>query len=233
MKLIRFELFGDYGHFKKFYTTSSPLTFSFPPPPTIKGILGAILGLDKTNYLEILSPSQCKVGISIRAPIKRIRVGFNHINTKGGYWGLKMGRTQIRTELLKDPKFLIYIWLADELLFQQLETQLKNHQTVYTISLGLSEMLADFRWIDSFTAEYVENAKGSICSILPIPELDNVHFQLEPGRRYLKERIPIIMNQERIVSLYQDVMIEKTGQPFQSTAKNLWRIGDDQFVYLF
>ncbi len=233
MKLIQFELFGDFGHFKKFYTTSSPLTFSFPPPPTIRGILGAILGLDKTEYLDVLSPNQCKVGVSIDAPIKRIRVGLNHINTKGGYWGLKLGRTQIRTEILKDPKFIIYVWLADNTLFQQLETQLKNHQTVYTISLGLSEMLANFRWVNLLTAEHVENASGAICSVIPVTEIDNDRFHLESGKRYLKERIPIIMSQDRVVSLYQDVMIEASGQPFQSTAKNLWKVGEGQFVYLF
>ncbi|MDI3478645.1 MAG: CRISPR-associated protein Cas5h, partial [Thermoanaerobacterium sp.] len=33
MKSLIFDIYGDFGHFKKYYTTSSPLTFSFPPPP--------------------------------------------------------------------------------------------------------------------------------------------------------------------------------------------------------
>ena len=51
MKSLIFDIYGDFGHFKKYYTTSSPLTFSFPPPPTIKGMLGAIGGISKTEYL--------------------------------------------------------------------------------------------------------------------------------------------------------------------------------------
>jgi len=56
MKVLVFDIWGDYGHFRKFYTTTSPLTFSFPPPPTIAGILGAIYGTDKkTNEYLIRS----------------------------------------------------------------------------------------------------------------------------------------------------------------------------------
>jgi len=38
METLVFDVKGDLGHFRKFYTTSSPLTFSFPPPPTVRGI---------------------------------------------------------------------------------------------------------------------------------------------------------------------------------------------------
>jgi CRISPR-associated protein Cas5h len=233
MKLLQFELYGDYAHFKKFYTTSSPLTFSFPPPPTIKGMIGAILGIDKTEYLNILNPSQCKVGVSVVSQVKRVRVGLNHINTKGGYWGLKLGRTQIRTELLKDPRFIVYVWLADETLLNQLENYLTTHQSYFTLSLGLSEYLADFRWIGSLSAQYKENVKGEICSIIPIDELNNEKFHLESGKHFLKERIPVEMSQDRVVSLYQDVLLEANGQSFHSMAKRIWNIGSEKYVYLF
>ena len=47
MKVLVFDIWADYGHFRKFYTTTSPLTFSFPAPSTIAGILGAIYGAGK------------------------------------------------------------------------------------------------------------------------------------------------------------------------------------------
>lgn len=233
MKLLQFELYGDYAHFKKFYTTSSPLTFSFPPPPTIKGMIGAILGIDKTEYLNVLDSSQCKVGISVVNQVKRVRVGLNHINTKGGYWGLKLGRTQIRTELLKDPKFMIYVWLANETLMNHLEMFLRAHQTYFTLSLGLSEYLADFRWINSVFAQYNENVSGEICSVVPIVELNNENFHLEPGKLFIKERMPVEMGQDRVVSLYQDILLEANGNSFQSMVKRAWNIGSDKYVYLF
>ena len=44
MKCLVFDIKGDYGHFKKYYTTSSPLTFSIPPRTTVSGMIGALIG---------------------------------------------------------------------------------------------------------------------------------------------------------------------------------------------
>ena len=51
MKCLVFDIKGDYGHFKKYYTTSSPLTFSIPRT-TVSGMIGALIGLDKEEYLK-------------------------------------------------------------------------------------------------------------------------------------------------------------------------------------
>ncbi|NLJ37176.1 MAG: CRISPR-associated protein Cas5, partial [Candidatus Atribacteria bacterium] len=112
MKYLAFDIYGDYAHFKKFYTTSSPLTFSIPPPPTIGGMIAAICGIDKKNYLDILSFTKCQYAIRILNPIHKVRMGLNHINTKGNAWQLiskknHEPRTQIRTEFLKSPRYRI------------------------------------------------------------------------------------------------------------------------------
>ncbi|WP_231717005.1 CRISPR-associated protein Cas5 [Desulfosarcina ovata] len=49
-RVLAFKLWGDYGHFRKYYTTTSPLTFEFPPPTSVVGIVSAIIGLDKEQY---------------------------------------------------------------------------------------------------------------------------------------------------------------------------------------
>ncbi len=106
MKILVFDIFGDYGHFRKFFTTSSPLTFSLPPPPTIYGLLGAISGQDKREYLSIFS-EKTKISIQFLRPIKKTRMGLNLVETKGT--GLKKPlscknpRTQILTEFVGDP----------------------------------------------------------------------------------------------------------------------------------
>ena len=81
MKVLFFDIWGDYGHFRKFYTTTSPLTFSFPPPSTIAGILGAIYGATKDEYLKIFSSDRCKTALKIISPVKKVRMVINLINT--------------------------------------------------------------------------------------------------------------------------------------------------------
>jgi len=115
MKILAFDIWGDFAHFRKYYTTSSPLTFSFPPPPTISGILGAIYGCDKfTNeYLKLFGTDSCKISLKILSTIKKTRIGLNLINTKDGFWvPIKKKnhepRTQIPVEFVKNPKYRIF-----------------------------------------------------------------------------------------------------------------------------
>ena len=46
-KLLVFDIGSEYGHFRKFNTTTSPLTYSIPTRPAITGLLGAILGIER------------------------------------------------------------------------------------------------------------------------------------------------------------------------------------------
>jgi len=134
MKAAVFDIYGDYGHFGKQYTTSSPLTFSFPPPPTVKGIIGAILGFDKNSYHTKLDQAGLKLGVSILSPIRHSRITINHINTKGGHWTIEHGRIQIRTEFLCFPRYRLYISLSDGDVYESLKKMLISHQTVFTLS---------------------------------------------------------------------------------------------------
>ena len=74
-QFIVFELWGDYAHFRKFYTTSSPLTYPFPPKPTIIGILSSILGFDKKNneYLKHFEKDTFLIALQLINPVKKIK----------------------------------------------------------------------------------------------------------------------------------------------------------------
>ncbi|MBC7321401.1 type I-B CRISPR-associated protein Cas5 [bacterium] len=230
MKTLIFDIWGDFAHFKRFYTTSSPLTFSFPPPPTVKGILGAIIGSDKNNYLKVFSRDKCTIAIQILNPIKKIRLGLNHINTKGNFWrptkkGTHEARTQIPCEFVKDPAYRIYVSHKDEEIFDALVKNLKAHKTFFTISLGLSELLADFKYIGIMEFEEVKEEETEISSILPANLiLEGIEFR--EGYRYFKERIPIDMNQDRVVEKYEDVLYESQGKKIYAMIESFWK-GED------
>lgn len=227
MRTLIFDIWGDFAHFKKFYTTSSPLTFSFPPPPTVKGILGAIIGCDKNDYLSVFSRDKCSIAIQILNPIKKIRLGLNHINTKGNFWrptkrGTHEARTQIPCEFIKDPAYRIYVSHSDEEIFDALLKNLKNHKSFFTISLGLSELLADFRYIGTVEFEEIKGGEVEISSILPTTLiLEGIEFK--EGYRYFRERIPVDMDQDRVVRMYEDVLYEAQGKKIYAKIGNFWK----------
>jgi len=74
-----FDLMGDLGHFKKFYTTASPLTFDIPPKTVLTGIIGAILGLDYKKRYELFD---AKIAVKVNHKPRKIFFGINWLNTK-------------------------------------------------------------------------------------------------------------------------------------------------------
>lgn len=239
MKVLIFDVFGDYGHFKKFYTTSSPLSFSFPPPPTVRGMLGALCGIDKTEYLRVFSHHKCRIAIRILEPVKKVRIGINHINTKGNYWtpvkkGSHEARTQIRTEFLKDPVYRFYVSHEDKFIFKSLVKNVREHKTVYSLCLGLSELLADFRYVT--VADAVE-VKGSepveLVSVLPSSSVREYGIRVEEGKKYFKEKIPVEMTADRVVERYEDVIFEAQGQSISASVNKYWEVENGDKVIFF
>jgi len=240
MKVVAFDLWGDYGHFRRFFTTASPLTYSFPPPTAVRGIIGALLGLDKNEYLR--KTAELSLGIRLLSPVKRIRWGLNLINTKAGtgqfdptlIWERKESkrpRTPVKVELLKEPRFRLYVGGSEPLL-EILEGLLRVHRTHYTISLGLSELLADFAYVGAYQAEPLPPGTYEVTTVFPVDVLKGLEA-LEPGIKLGKERAPIYLAPDRTPLLYQDVVLEMEGRPLQVRVREAYRLDNGEVVYLW
>jgi len=84
------------------------------------------------------APSQIAIGI--RNPVKKVRISENLINTKKSM-NIIHERTQIKIEFLKDACYRIYFTHTDKQIYERLKESLKEHRTVYTISMDLVKIL--------------------------------------------------------------------------------------------
>lgn len=230
MRTLVFDLWGEWGHFRKYYATTSPLTFSVLPPTSAYGILGAILGLSKEGnaYLTRLREARTLIGIGLIHPVKKIMLGLNLINTKGNIWVPKHrregARTQIRTEFLKDARFRLFVSMEDSQLFNQLISQIKQHKTYYTVSLGLSELLANFQFIDEIDGQRKESNGQPVTldTIVPLSMIRNKGVRLSPGKRYKKERLPMMMDSNRVVLAYEECLYDMNGTAIEADVKQYY-----------
>lgn len=230
MKVLVFDIWGDFGHFKKFYTTSSPLTFSVPPPTSVYGMFGAILGFGKDEYLNYTNGKTTKLAIQILNPIKKTRMTINLIDTKNSNsFHLIKSRTQIKTEFLKNPSYRFYVNINNEDLFNKLIQKVKNKETYYTLSLGLANLLANFKYIGVFEAKSTDNADFVNSAILS-KNVENI--EVEEGKKYFKEKLPIDMNQNREVLRYEDVIMELNGQKLEGSFKKCYKVKDKIVSFL-
>ena len=214
-KIIIFDIWGDYAHFKKPYTTTSPLTYSIPSRTALTGIIGAIMGIRKDKNNEDLNYSKCNLSIRIMNPIKKTIINQNLINTKTAEKMSRMkskgGRTQIRIENLKDVKYRIYVEIFSEKEHNDLLSRLKNHSPVFTPSLGISENLANFSFIEE--VEYKkEMGDIKLHSVLNIENVQPQNVIFEEGKEYFVDTYSLEMQEDREVLKYGDILIERKGQ---------------------
>ncbi|MBO8131522.1 MAG: type I-B CRISPR-associated protein Cas5 [Candidatus Marinimicrobia bacterium] len=246
MKILAFDIWGDWALFKKFYTTASPLTFHFPPITTLKGIVGAILGLsnnpkDNNFYLEILG--DYLFGIQIIKPIKTYRMGYNWIETKKAKYMQIMppekSRYQTIIETLKDPYYRVYVGSKEESSFwDKLVELIKNHKSIFTPFLGISEHIAEFKYVGLYNVDKIENSLKkfvSISSVVSIDGIDDISdfLKIESGKVYQRDKIPVEMDNNRKVTKYSTVLYEMNGRDLIIKLKKYWQLENGIRIYLF
>lgn len=236
-KLLCFDIWADYAHFKKYYTTTSPLTFSVPPKTSIYGIIGAILGIDKNEYLYYFQPGMCQIGIQIKKPIKKTRINLNLIDTKSAILMSRIqNRTQIKTEFLKDVCYRIYLQHQNKEIYKMLYDYIKAHKTVYTISLGLSENLANYIFVDEYRyTEINDNEEWvDIITVLKIGEYlkkGDIDFD-EEGKEYFSDKVALEMKPDREVVDYAQIVYERNGNSIRAKPRKYYQLenGDKCFL---
>lgn len=211
-KIIVMDIWGAYAHFKKPYTTTSPISYSIPSRTTITGILGAILGIPKGENNSLFADEKAKIGIGVKAPIKKVMIAQNLIDTKRAKKMARInGRTQIRFEYIKEPRYRFYIQLEDEQLASCLENKLKRHESIYTLSLGLSENLANFKYRGTYDYTY-ETGAVPIHSAINLTNLSNNPVIFTAGKEYFVDRFALQMTEDREVTRYGDLLFERNGK---------------------
>ena len=61
---------------------------------------------------------------------------------------------------------------------------------------------------------------------------DRGRLFIEENKRYGLERIPVYMNQERVVQDYADVIYDVDGKPVKMSDTASYKIGSDNVVFL-
>lgn len=236
MKILVFDVSALYGHFRVPYTVTSPLTFPVPSKTALYGMIGAIIGLDKNSYLEQFQNKSCLCSIQLLKPIKKTHIAANYINTKNVQMFSRMDsqkkapHSQVKVEYIKDLAFRFYIYLEESTLFTELENMLSEHKTAYTLSMGLSECIANFNFIGTFEAEKVKTCDQflDVASIVPLNQImspNSINF-VEEGRKFLKVHLPLEMKPDRELLETGDFIIESNAKSVSLKTDEIFKINE-------
>ncbi len=240
-EILIFDISSEYGHFRKYNTTTSPLTYSIPTRTAVAGAVGAVLGMEReisdgvypkgvVPVQEFFSKQNSDIAVQILNPVKKETVAMNLINTKKSFYDLtKAGRTQIEFELLKNSKYRIFLSLHDnEQVFNELAERIKETKHHFSPYLGLAQFTANLDYVDTVKADFVENTKRLFIEIITAVNLSKINdenpIEFNYSAMYSANNMPMEMNRNREVQEYSEVLIEKNGNPVNAKVENYYHI---------
>lgn len=210
-KVIGFELSADMAFFRRGYTTTSTLTYSFPPKTVISGLLAGVLGKQESEYREVFNTSS--IALVIASPLRKLFMKQNLLYTKGSpgeaYYRSEK-RLQVPFHYILHPRYRIYFYAEGDI-YDQLKYMLENRYTVYTPYLGVANCLANITYLGEFgvSEKEVNGSSISIDSIIPLDVLPISSIDFNAGNnelRLVRERVPISMDNSRVVLKYSDII---------------------------
>lgn len=231
--VVVFDVWGDYAYFRRGYTTTSTISYPFPSRTTIAGFISGILGYPRDSYYELFDENNSSIGLKIVNPIKKTRINLNYVNTKESMhlFEIKSNgkRTQVPAEFLKDVKYRLYISLNDKELMSKLYNFLKEHKSIYTPYLGITECLCNFELVGDGLYS-VEEVFGENVQIDSVILKKNCNICIEPEKRYGVVKSPGFMNIDRSVKSFLEYYFEDSGKSIQVESCHYYKIGEDNVM---
>ncbi len=158
-EVLVFDLIGPMAHFRNNETNSTSLSYSFPPPTTLRGMIAAILGLARDSYYEILSDEHTFMVVQCLSPIRK---SIHTLNYKTYSEELI---TQIPLEIIipenknEDLIYRVFVAIQDPKLQTQLETLISNNKSTYPLSFGLASFICSIKKIGKYPIIKVKNGE--------------------------------------------------------------------------
>ena len=248
-RLLVFDLKGKIAHFRKFYTSSSSLSYAFPPRTVITGLIAAILGRERDTYYEEFDTNACKIALSIRSPIRKLIQTVNYIRTKKSGDKKKSEesfastsetiKSFIEKRIIKYPTpielvvpkdftgeivYRVYFWHQDGEVMDGLGQRIREKKSVYPLYLGLSEFLAEVEPIDEPSGEAIkeESAQQSleISSVLRADYIEELLFEeADTPLQYISEKMPVEFGRGRSIKKNEDFIYEKNQKMVRARLK--------------
>jgi CRISPR-associated protein Cas5h len=246
-KCLVFTARAEWGHFRRVDGNVVKQTYRVMPRTTVAGLCAAICGCPRDSYYDAFGPESSALAIEPRGDLRTVNVPVNTLSTaekdfKSEYghftWPIESvkisdptsKRQQHNYEVLVDPAYRIYVWLAGDL-YDSLQSHLAEGTSIYTPSLGLSEYLTSITYEGERTVAHAttadrgkskDNGESLVSSAVPMgPQ----YVTPSPGMRLITERSSGFMEQvpgtphSRRTTGFIDWTVSRTGDDLAVTGE--------------
>lgn len=224
MKCLVFKVRGDYARFRKSYTTTSALTYLLIHPVAVRGMIGAILGINREKLYE--KTKDIEVAVQVINKIRKDMQSFNLINMKSND---KIFRFPSNVEFLRDVEYRLFI-KSDENIISELEKSLKQGEFVFTPYLGASEHIAKIEYEGVYNCEKLPKGNHQVISVVDL-ESNTIDFG-DDDIMLTTDNIPIDNDKNREYIKYKKVIFATDENKISVNTDNCYKVGEYNVVFL-
>lgn len=195
-----FDIEGDMALFRKPYTTTSMVSYPFPPPTAVAGMIAAIIGINheasqnakNARYWDKMTGVQ--IGIALQSPLRWINTAVNLMKLKT--LNEKMTEhIQVKHQLVKNPRYRIYVQGGE--IYSQLKHRLERDEFIYTPCLGAAYALASITYLGEYAPIAAEPEAGFDTII---PAYEGVELDIVRSGAVFSEQVSVQMTTSRRLS---------------------------------
>jgi CRISPR-associated protein Cas5h len=227
--LIIFDLTGYLAHFRKHFSTTSSLSYTFPPRTTLCGLIAGILGYNRDGYYKEFSSERCKIALQLMKPVRRLLQVINYLMTDDEavnyfkrtlrWWSEP---AQIRLELitadgriLSEVHYRIFLHHENSYLMERLDNRLRSRKFYYPPSFGTANNLVTLTYVGNVKAEFFQpHEEMCVSTIIPVSMVKSI--EPEKGLRiYREELVPADFFENRTLRRMESYIYEESGKPIK------------------
>ena len=212
-----FDITGDMALFRKPYTTTSMVSYPFPPPTAVAGLIAAIIGINhgadqnakSARYWDAMSGVQ--VGIALQNPLRWMNTAVNLMKLTKSLNEKMTEHIQVKHQLAKKPRYRIYVQGGD--VYLRLKQRLEREEFIYTPCLGAAYALADIEYQGEYTSAAAEPEVGFDTIV---PAYNGLELDIVRSGAVFSEQVPMRMTSARRLSQTVQVyyaLPSKDGKP--------------------
>jgi len=231
-ELLIFDVEGYIAHFRKFYSTTSSLSYGFPPRTVLIGLIAGILGRDRDSYYNEFSPRRCRLAVSVQSCIRKLTVKQLYLNTDTlderhlrGLYEKEPRTLQTIELLLPEPpdttvRYRVFFNHREDGVMNEVERRLREKLLFYPPYLGSMWCLADISFVDRVETEiYVPQNFVELSTVIPVSK--HVEFEARDGLRiYREDRVPVSFTPGRVIEAVDDYIYERSGKSIRAKLKS-------------
>ncbi|WP_338826157.1 hypothetical protein MTBGP_05250 [Moorella thermoacetica] len=196
--VLVFDVAADLAMFRKSYTTTSQVSYAFPPPTAVAGLLAAIAGIDHgagegcKNAAFWQALAGCRVAVGLKNPLRWVSTTVNLIKykTPNGSMGEHI---QSKHQLVKNPRYRIYVSGGE--IYAEVKKRLERNEFIFTPFLGVAYALADITYVGEYRESIINDKETWVDTIVPLYR--GVQPDIQRCRGIHRELVPFRMDNKR------------------------------------